>query len=73
MKSKCRLLVTSRAERRYQDLFQGKVSLHVEAAPDDVKAYVGLVLSNHPELRDMVDEKLETRIAKCLSEKSDGL
>ncbi|KAF2787093.1 ankyrin [Melanomma pulvis-pyrius CBS 109.77] len=73
MKSKCRLLVSSRDQRIYQDLFQGKPNLHVEAASDDVKAYVGLVLSNHPELRDMVDQQLEIRIAKCLSEKADGL
>ena len=45
----------------------------MEAAPKDVKAYVALVLSNHPEIRDMVDESLETRIAECLSEKADGL
>ena len=73
MRSKCRLLVTSRTEDTYESLFQGKPSIHVEAAPDDVKAYVSLVLSNHPELREMVDEQLEARIATCLSEKADGL
>ncbi|KAF2707829.1 ankyrin, partial [Pleomassaria siparia CBS 279.74] len=70
---KCRLLVTSRAEETYQELFRGKLSIQIEAASEDVHAYVRFVLTTHPELRDLVDEHLEIRIAECLSERANGL
>ncbi|KAF2655446.1 ankyrin [Lophiostoma macrostomum CBS 122681] len=73
MKSRCRLLVTSRYEEKFDSLFQGKPRKHLEAAFNDVKAYVSLVLSNHPEFRDMVDSGFEDEIAINLSEKAKGL
>jgi hypothetical protein len=73
MKSRCRLLVTSRYETNFDSLFQGKPRKRLEAAFNDVKAYVSLVFSNHPEFRDMVDSEFEDEIAINLSEKAKGL
>jgi NACHT domain len=73
MKSRCRLITSSRSNRTFKELFEENTSLEISATPRNIDEYVRSVLSSRQEISDMIDENLSEKISRTIQTKSRGL